>query len=266
MNTPIPYAEDQAAISRFGFDDLPRGVHTGRTMMLAELETVMESLAAPRSRANVRRAIVEENLCGKPTYSSRVETASRILRLYSFDQNAKLYAAFESLWELSRQSRPVLALLLACCRDPVLRSTAETLSKTPLGEMVAKESLYDELAQRFPKFAETTLQSVSRNVMASWKQSGHLKGKRVAVRAKAPSDYVAATYAVVIALVRGMRGHEVLDSVWVRLLDQTQAELEAVLQEAARHGLLTYRRVGQVIELTEGLFFQVEARREGVGA
>jgi hypothetical protein len=251
-------------LNQLGFDQGLRGVHTSRTMMYDELSTVMNGVPRPRTQDTVRHAVLEENLCGKSTQSTRIETASKLISLYSFHSEARLFQAFDDLWDLTESSHPVLALLMACSRDTVLLSTATSICDTSLGEPFSKERVYQGLLNGFAaKYRESTLRSVSRNIMASWKQSGHIAGRQNAIRTKAPSDYIAAAFAVVICLLRGMKGQEVLDSLWVRLLDLSAAELEAALQEASRHGLLTYRRVASVIELAEGPYFQEEARHRG---
>lgn len=252
MSSPTSHRVSQDELARRGFDESPRGVHTSRTMMFEELEAVMNGLDSPRSQRQVRSAVVDGNICGKPTYSSRTETASKLISLYSFDQCADLYVAFESLWGQASESRSVLAVLLACCRDSVLRLTATAILEAPPGVAVQKDSIYSCVAKGFSKYTDTTLQSVSRNVMASWKQSGHLKGRKEPVRAKAPSDYLAVTFAVLISILRGDRGIEVFQSPWVALLDLTPSELEVSLQEANRAGLITYRRIGNVVELAVG--------------
>lgn len=239
--------------SEKGFDDGLRGVHTSRTMMFSELEAVMDAVQAPRTANAVRDAIIEDNIIGKSTRSGRLNTARKVVDLYSFDAGAELFIAFEKLWGQTQHSHPVLAVLLAASRDSVLRSTADVICTSQIGEVVSKDSIYDALLNSFAsKYAENTLRSTSRNVMASWKQSGHLAGRKLAVRTKAPADYVVATYAVLIGILRGLKGQEVLKSPWVRLLDMTPPELELALHEANRHGLLTYRRVGEVVELARG--------------
>lgn len=240
-------------LQSLGFDEGTRGVHTSRTMMLGELEAIMESVPAPRNPQSVRIAILEDNVIGKATRSGRRNTATKLVDLYHFNTDAHLYTAFETLWSQTTHSRPVLALLLAACRDAVLRSTAHVICKAPIDSVVDKESIYETLLEGFPsKYAETTLRSTSCNTMSSWKQSGHLTGRKVAVRSKANSDYWSTTFATYICLLRGLKGQEILKSQWMQLLDFSVAELEASLIEANRHGLLTYRRMGDIVELAPG--------------
>lgn len=236
-----------------GFDDAPRGVHTSRTMMLSELESVMGALVSGANPKDVRNSILEDNVLGKATRSGRKNSATKLIDLYSFNPEQQLFHAFEILWRDASKSRPVLAILLALSRDTVLRASVETVIRAPIGSAITKEQLYKSLLSGFAsKYAETTLQSTTRNIASSWRQSGHIKGENPIVRVKAPADFHAFAFALFIAYLRGLRGQNLLDSSWVRLMDFDSGELEAATAEAHRHGLITSRKIGEVIELTPG--------------
>jgi hypothetical protein len=236
-----------------GFDEAPGGVHTSRTMMLAELESVLGALVSVVTPANVRHAILEDNVLGKATRSGRKNSATKLIDLYSFNPEQQLFYAFEVLWRDASTSRPVLAVLLALSRDTVLRASVETVIGAPIGSTLTKEQLYKSLLSGFAsKYAETTLQSTTRNIASSWRQSGYIKGENPIVRVKAPSDFHTVAFALLIGYLRGLRGHNLLSSDWVRLMDFDSGELEAAIAEAHRHGLITSRKIGEVIELTPG--------------
>jgi hypothetical protein len=253
MERALPSEPIESDLSELGFDEGLRGVHTSRTMMLKELEAVMGALGAMSNPASVRHAIVEDNALGKATRSGRKNSATKLIDLYAFDAEQSLFFAFNILWSEASTSRPVLALLLALCRDSVLRATTETVLAAPVGASIAKENFYQNLLAGFSsKYAETTLQSTTRNVASSWRQSGHITGEKPIVRTKAPTDFHALAFALLIGYLRGLRGQNLLASDWVRLLDLDSAELEAATAEAHRHGLITSRKLGEVIELTPG--------------
>lgn len=222
-------------------------------MMFSELETVMGALEGSISPATVRTAILEDNLLGKATRNGRKNTATKLVSLYSFDVRQPLFYAFQRLWRDAKQSRPVLAILLALCRDAVLRTSVETIVATPQGSMLTRERIYMNLIASFAsKYAETTLQATTRLIFSSWRQSGHIGGKLPTVRVKAPADMHAVAFALLIGYLRSLRGHNLLSSNWVRLLDFDSSELEAATAQAHRHGLITSRKIGEVVELTPG--------------
>lgn len=236
-----------------GFDEGLRGVHTSRTMMFEELELVLAGVTSEISPRAVRTAILEENVLGKATWSGKVNSATKLIDLYCFELEKPLYAGFYVLWRESLHSRPVLAVLLAQCRDAVLRTSSEPILDTPVGSTLNKERFYESLLSGFAsKYAETTLQSTTRNVASSWRQSGHIKGGATIVRCKAPADFHALAFAVLIGYLKGLRGKPLLCSDWVKLLDFEPAELEVALTEAHRHGLITNRKIGEVIDLKPG--------------
>lgn len=246
-------ATAQRDLARLGFDEGCRGVHTSRTMMFAELDAVMGAVRPPHAPKAVRDAIVEDNILGKATRSGRKNSATKLIDLYSFNPEQQLFYAFEVLWRAASTSRPVLAVLLALSRDTVLRASIETVIGAPIGSTITKEQLYKSLLAGFAsKYAETTLQSTTRNIVSSWRQSGHIKGENPIVRAKAPADFHAAAFALLMGYLRGLRGYNLLSSVWVRLMDFDPGELEAAIADAHRHGLITSRKIGEVIELTPG--------------
>lgn len=253
MERASPHEPIGSDLSELGFDEGHRGVHTSRTMMLAELELVLAALPTGSSSHDVREAIIEENVLGKATRSGRKNSATKLIDLYSFDGANPLYSAFDVLWRESSVSRPVLAVLFAQCRDAVLRASAQPILSTPIGGTVTKEQLYRSLLAGFSsKYAETTLQSTTRNVASSWRQSGHLQGKSHIVRTKAPADFHALSFAVLVGYLRGLRGQSLLSSDWIRLLDLEHAELDTGLSEAHRHGLVTSRKIGEVIDIQPG--------------
>ena len=65
METPNP--DPQVAGVRYG----DKGTHTSRTMMLAELSELLSALPATSTREDYADAIIEENILGKQTASTR---------------------------------------------------------------------------------------------------------------------------------------------------------------------------------------------------
>lgn len=240
-------------LKAYGFNESERSVHSSRTMMLAELELVMQGVNGEITPDSVREAILEQNILGKATQSGRRNTATKLISLYSFDFEEPLFHTFAILWSQSEHSRPVLGLLLAMCRDKILRTTGTPICQAEIGSPIAKESLYKCLASSFSsKYAETTLQSTTRNVASSWRQSGHILGESPIVRVKCHSDYLAFSFAAYIAYLRGLRGQNLLNSFWIKVLDFEAAELSNVITESHRRGLITTRKVGSIVEITPG--------------
>lgn len=240
-------------LKAYGFNESVRSVHSSRTMMLSELELVMQNVNSEITPDSVREAILEQNILGKATQSGRRNTATKLISLYAFDATEPLFRSFALLWSQSDYSRPALGLLLAMSRDKILRTTGMPICQAEVGSHVTKESLYKCLASSFSsKYAETTLQSTTRNVLSSWRQSGHIQGESPITRVKCHSDYLAFSFAAYIAYLRGLRGQNLLNSFWIRVLDFEPAELSNAITESHRRGLITTRKVGSIVEITPG--------------
>ena len=69
-----------------GFREGTTSVHTSRTMMLGELSLVLEHVGPKAKADEYLAAIVEQNVLGKPTQTTRKRTAKRLVELYALDQ------------------------------------------------------------------------------------------------------------------------------------------------------------------------------------
>jgi hypothetical protein len=77
--------------THLGFRMGNRGTLTSRTIMLAELTTLLASVPASASKAERRSAIVSENVLGKKTTSTRKSTAQRLSELYALDPSVPIF-------------------------------------------------------------------------------------------------------------------------------------------------------------------------------
>jgi hypothetical protein len=55
--------------------------------------------------------------------------------------------------------------------------------------------------------------------------------------------------ALILGYVRGLRGEDLLKSIWCRLLDLNSTEVKSLAAQAHREGLLNMRAVGSVVEI-----------------
>ena len=117
---------------RFG----DRGTHTSRTMMLRELTELLAVMPRGATQEDYGSAIVDENILGKDTSSNRRYTRQRLSELYGLDPSLPMFRVLLRLWNLDEDGRPLLALLCALARDPLLRATAvAVLPMTPGQEL-----------------------------------------------------------------------------------------------------------------------------------
>jgi hypothetical protein len=219
-------------------------------MMLQELALVLNHVPANAASPAYRQAIIEDNVLGKPTRTTRQRSAKRLTELYALDHDCSLFHLLRHFWPADASSQPMLAFLLASARDALLREATPFIIGVKLNEIVTADAIGEHLAQQYPRrFRPTTLHSTAQNVASSWTQAGYLRGKVKKIRVKTNVTPVVLSYAVLLGYLCGLRGKLLLDSVWTRLLDRSPAEITDLTHEASKQGWLRYKGAGSVVEI-----------------
>lgn len=242
---------DQIGAERFGIRTGNKSTHTSRTMMLADLEHLFDAVPAEARRPDYQSAIVDLNCLGKDTVATRRLAFQRLSELYALDPSIPLFRVLRRLWPLDRDGRPLVAVLAAIARDPLLATTADTvLSLRPDGSLSRDDLTEVVRAAVGDRLNPATVDKVVRNVASTWEQSGHLEGRtfkrRRLVRATVPGF----TFALFLGYAAGFRGAELLSSPWIRILDLSAGEANLLAQEAKRIGLIDYRAAGDVVAIS----------------
>ncbi len=233
-----------------GFKTGVGGAHAARTMMLADLTTLLAVAPRRASREDFNRLIVEENVLGKRTNSNRWLTARHLADLYALDERVSVFRLLRLFWETDPQGRPMLALLCAQARDALLRVSARKVLETKPGEMVTSEDFVNFFNQELPgRFSQAMTLSLAQNVAASWAQAGFFKGKINKVRTRPIVTPATAAYALALGYLCGLHGQLLLESDWARLLDVPRDHVIRLAQEAAKRGWLDFKGAGNVFEI-----------------
>jgi hypothetical protein len=233
-----------------GFRSGSKGTHTSRTIMLDELTTLLAAVPDASPRAAYIGAIAEDNVLAKSTVSTRKLSAQRLSELYILDPNAPLFRVLRRLWEVDASGRPLLALLCALARDPLLRATAAPVLALRPGEELSRQAITDALRRHSgDRFNDSTLDKVVRNTSASWVQSGHLQGRVRKIRRLVRPTPATTAYALVLGFLEGLRGARLFTTQWTRVLDAEEAELRYLAAEAKRIGLIDLKTAADVIEI-----------------
>lgn len=256
-----------AALERVGFRFGARGTQSSRSMMLRELREILNALPPEASRSEYAAAIVDENVLGKPTGAARRASRQRLAELYALDPTVPLFRVLRRLWELDRHpagGRPLLALLTALARDPLLRLTAgPVLALVPGEELVRAEFASAIRAATGSRFNSTVLEKVARNAASSWSQSGHLEGRASKVRRVVAPTPASVAMALWLGEAEGLVGLPLIDSRWAAVLDLSGGAMLPYAMEAGRLGLIRIRAAGNVVEASARTLDP--GRRPGLG-
>lgn len=236
--------------SRLGFRDGDRGTHTSRTIMSAELRLLLDSLSPNASRADYRRAVIEDNVLGKRTGATRKLSFQRMSELYGLDPDIPMFRYMRFLWEIDEEGRPLIAFLCAYARDPLLRLTSPAVLEAEPGTPIDKRYLEKTLVEGvLERFNPSILNKIARNAASSWTQSGHLAGRARKIRSLPKATPGAAAMALFSGYLEGLRAERLFTTPWTRLLELPPPGLQDLTQEAARRGWLDYLRVDTVVEV-----------------
>ena len=247
-DSPVDARAAKAGL-RFG----DRSVHTSRTIMLADLGELFAAVPPEAVRADYAAAIVDENALGKATIATRRWTNQRLGELYALDPRAPIFRVLRRLWRVDVPGRPLLAMLCALARDPLLRSTAPAVLALPVGAELVRSGFLDEIRQVVnTRLNEAVLDKVARNAASSWAQAGHLRGRMRKIRTRVAPTPGCLALALWLGALEGLGGQALLDCRWTRVLDRAGRELLPVAFEARQLGLIHARAGGGVVEIDAG--------------
>ena len=245
----------------WGFRSGDRGTHTSRTIMLDELSHLLDAAPGEVSREGYADAVMEHNCLGKRTAATRKLSLQRLTEIYGLDAQLILFRVLRDLWGRRESSRPLLSLLLALARDPLLRATATAVIRTPFGHEFARQSMKDALAEAVvDRLSDATLDKVVRNASSSWTQSGHFRGRGRKTRQKVIATPAATTYALLLGFAVGRRGRLLFETPWALILDTGPDDLIDVAIDAKRLGLLDLKQSGSMIDVSFPALFTEKER------
>ena len=248
-------------LQTFGLKFSSGGAHISRTMMLVELDSVLATVPVGSCVADYRDAILQRNVLGKTTDSTRQKSLRHLRELYALDESIPLFGILRKLHAIDATSLPLLAIQVAWARDPLLRATTQPVMEAAEGERVETASLALALNATFPdQYSELNRNKIARNAASSWTQSGHLAGRTKKTRRRLKPSAVAVTMAFFLGDIAGYYGAEVFSNPWCALLDLNVDRARVMGQEAHRAGLLNLRAVGEVVQVSFPLLteFQTE--------
>lgn len=255
-------AETPSAVG-LGFRFGDRGTHTSRTLMLDELETVLSATPSGAGREAYAHAIIHENVTDKRTAATRRLTNQRLGELYALDPAVPLFRVLRRCWATDRAGHPLLALLCALARDPLLRATAPPVLALRPGEELSRQTMTDAvIAAVGDRLNDNIIDKVVRNASSTWTQTGHLRGRVRKVRRPVDPTPLSAAYALLLGYLLGLRGHRLFTTIWAKMLDRSVDEIVFLAMDAKRLGFLDLKHAGTVIDIGFGSVLTPDEQRE----
>ena len=218
-------------------------------MMLIEMQALVRAMPGTAVREDFTRAVLEDNVLGKPTLASRKKSLRHLTELYGLDSSTALFRLFWELAHADPDSLPQLCLVCTYARDPQLRHSFDLIRTLRLGELFDRAAMERHLEAGFPgRFSPATKSSLARNLNTTWSFGGHLAGKVKKTRMLPSPRPVSAAYAMFVGYLTGLRGERLLDSAYAALVASNRSQLQAALSLASARGLLVLKQAAGIVE------------------
>lgn len=220
--------------------------------MVASIQLLLAELLPDSSPAAYRDAVTEQNVLGKETASGREWAFRQLRRFYALDPGSLLFRALRDLWKHDKPGQPLLALLCALARDPVLRASAIVILGSEPGELVTSSDFEAAIEEKFPgAYKENTRRTTAQKVASSWDQSGHLDQEKPGskIRTRVHPTPASTAYALMLGHLQEVRGRALFDTLWARVLDRPASQLLDLAAIASQHGMLELRQAGGVVDV-----------------
>ncbi len=246
-----PAIPDHSKPIEVGFRLGDKGTHTSRTMMLDELSAAFAATNADATRAQYAEAAIDGNCFSKTTVATRRLTNQRLGELYGLDPEMPLFRILRDLWDKDENGRPLLAVLVAMARDPLLLATAPSIISLQPGVEFLRDGMKTALRKLVgDRLNDAILDKVVRNAASSWSQSGHMVGRTFKRREVVRATAATVALAMYLGNAVGFRGADLLSSGWVAVLDCSPTKAQELALAAKRAGYIDLRIAGEVFELS----------------
>lgn len=238
-------------LEKFGFSFESGSSLTKRTIMTNELFALFDYVRdAQADLEDYKTAIVDENCLGKRTAKNRGYSFSYLKRSYGLSTEFLVFRAFRYFFGRDENSKALLCLLTVYSRDRLLRASAGYVLNLSDGEKTSKTDFEEYVDKEFSgRFGEKMLQSLVRNLLSSWTQSGHLSSDKNRTRQTAKSGSGAVAFALLLGYLTGARGERLFYTEYTKLMDYSFEKAVELAEEASRKGWIVFNRIGGVIEV-----------------
>ena len=242
---------DSINLLSLGFTSEGRSSHNSRTIMLNELEILLQYIQKQNApKEDYLHAIIEDNCLCKHSGVTRKISAEHLVNLYTLDPDIAVFKALLYFWQRDIPSRPLLALLCSYCRDYVLRLLIPVILQISQGSAIPKKTLEEYLDASKPGvFTQATLESTVRNVIASLTKSGHITGRVNKLRSCATATPCNVSYALFLGYLNGERGQSLFRTEYAALLDCPTDRMIELAGTASRSGWIVFKQIDNIFDI-----------------
>ena len=232
--------------------DVRQSAITSQAIGVPALELLLKAIPRDADAETYRAAVVDQNLLGLGTASSREWRFKTLRRLYQLRPKSVLFRALRDLWDSDPDAHPLLACLCAMSQDSVFRATASVVIGLQVGEEATSQDFLAAIDYHFPgAYSRSTIAATAQKAYGSWGQTGHLSeadaGIRRRIRATCRPENAA--YALMLGHLQGHRGEALFETIWTQILDRTRSEVDDLAFAASQRGMIEYRNAGGVVEV-----------------
>jgi len=238
-------------LASLGFNMGRNGAHTARTLMLQEMSVLLDQIAGAAGRPVYEESVCSGNILSKSTGSSRKRTFEHLVALYGLSPEIPHFRLLRHFWALDVAGRPLVLLVAARARDPLLQLGSDNLLRLPEGSVYDRTAFEESIARTFPgRFSEKTCRSLTQNIASTFTQTGFLEGKIKKVRTQPKPSVAAVALSAALGKMSGFHGISVWESPWFQILGLSPNDGDLLAREASRRGWIDYRRAGEVVSVS----------------
>ena len=222
------------------------------TIMAVELELLLDAVPSPEAAyEDYEKAIIEGNCLGRATLSARKKGAMYLKRLYGLDPADEMFRVFHRLWSAKKEAHPLLALQRAWVGDSIVRDSAEYFLQLNPGDAITPEATAKWLREkRGERHSEANARTIARNLNSSWYQAGFVAGTTSRSRKRPLATTENMVFALYLSHLDGRSGISLFETPMSALLDIPVEAMLPLAAAAGRMGLIEFRRIANVIEIS----------------
>ena len=231
--------------------------------MLEELSLVLDEVPADAPSSAYRSAVVERNVLGKATRSTRLKTAKYLVELYALNPRLSVFRLLRFFWSQEQSGKPMLAFLAACTqRHPSARFDS---LRSRDSDRRSREPHRDRGAR--PRAVSRTISTHHVKIHGAEPgflvdAGGLLAGKLSKRRSRPVVTPKAAAYALVLGYLLDCGESCCSSRPWTQLLDRPTVRGDGHRPRSLEARVAAYKAAGSVVEITfPGLLTPAEERR-----